>query len=88
MKKSIFYVHNTLILSNKIKFHFQEFYNDMSETTDAIRNSDLVGVMHFNHNFSEALQSRINDFSSAETEDIVAGEIDVFLDMGSTYIYI
>lgn len=70
-----------------LKFHFQKFYDDISEATDAIRDGDLVGVMYFNHNFSEALQIRIDDFRSAKTEDIVAGEIDVFLDMGGTYIY-
>ncbi|KAL6445747.1 hypothetical protein ACFW04_000899 [Cataglyphis niger] len=42
--------------------------------------------MYFHHNFSEALQRRIEDFVNARTEDIVSGKIDVFLDMGDMQI--
>lgn len=58
----------------------------MSKASDATRDGDLVGVMHFNHNFSEALQRRVEDFAFTETRDILSSEIDVFLDMGGTYI--
>ncbi|XP_072759164.1 ABC transporter G family member 23 isoform X2 [Anoplolepis gracilipes] len=64
----------------------QKFYDDISEASDAVRDGDLVGVMYFSHNFSEALQRRIHDFSFANTEDILFGEIDVFLDMGDMRI--
>ncbi|CAL1674062.1 unnamed protein product [Lasius platythorax] len=60
----------------------QKYYDSMSEATDATRDGDLVGVMYFNHNFSEALQRRVEDFAFAETRDILSSEIDVFLDMG------
>lgn len=59
----------------------------MSEATNAIRDGDLVGMIYFNHNFSEALQRRIDNYGTAKTEDILSGQIDVFLDMGGTYIY-
>lgn len=57
----------------------------MSKATDAIRDGDLVGMIYFNHNFSEALQRRIDNYGAAKTEDILSGQIDVFLDMGGTY---
>ncbi|EFN69285.1 ABC transporter G family member 20 [Camponotus floridanus] len=64
----------------------QEFYDNMSEATDAIRDGDLVGIMYFNHNFSEALQRRIDNYGTAKTEDILSGQIDIFLDMGDMQI--
>lgn len=70
-----------------LKFHFQEFYDDMSDATHDVRDGELVGVMYFHHNFSEALQRRIADITNAKTKDIISSEIDVFLDMGGTYIY-
>ncbi|XP_072759168.1 ABC transporter G family member 23-like isoform X2 [Anoplolepis gracilipes] len=64
----------------------QKFYDDMSEVTKAIRNSDLVGVMHFSHNFSEALQRRIDDVAIVKPEDILSSDINVFLDMSDLHI--
>ncbi|KAL6445742.1 hypothetical protein ACFW04_000899 [Cataglyphis niger] len=64
----------------------KKFYDDMSDATHDVRNGELVGVMYFHHNFSEALQRRIEDFVNARTEDIVSGKIDVFLDMGDMQI--
>ncbi|XP_050449828.1 ABC transporter G family member 23-like isoform X2 [Cataglyphis hispanica] len=64
----------------------QKFYDDMSDATHDIRDGELVGVMYFHHNFSEALQRRTEDFVNARTEDIVSGKIDVFLDMGDMQI--
>lgn len=58
----------------------------MSDATHDVRDGELVGVMYFHHNFSGALQRRTEDFVNAKTEDIVSGNIDVFLDMGGTYI--
>lgn len=59
----------------------------MSDAVHDVRDGKLVGVMYFHHNFSEALQRRTEDFVNARTEDIRSGKIDVFLDMGGTYIY-
>ncbi|XP_072759555.1 ABC transporter G family member 23-like isoform X2 [Anoplolepis gracilipes] len=64
----------------------QKYYNDMSEAINAAHDGDLVGVMHFSHNFSEALQRRIDGFAFIKTEDILPNEIDVFLDMGDMQI--
>lgn len=87
-----YFLYTTLIFLSKknllLKFHFQEFYDDMSKATDAVRDGDLVGIMYFNYNFSEALQRRVDNYGFAKTEDIESSQIDVFLDMGGTYIYI
>lgn len=64
----------------------QEFYDDMSDATHDVRDGELVGVMYFHHNFSEALQRRIADITNAKTKDIISSEIDVFLDMGDMRI--
>ena len=79
------------ILSNKktllIKFYFQEYYDELSLATEAVHDGDLIGVMYFNHNFSEALQLRLEDFASATEEVITNGTIDIHLDMSGMYIY-
>lgn len=41
--------------------------------------------MYFNGNFSEALQFRTENFINADETDIIAGNIQVSLDMGGTY---
>lgn len=41
-----------------------------------------VGVMHFASNFSAAMEHRKDDFYSSADEDIMAGEISIWLDMG------
>ncbi|XP_029173372.1 ABC transporter G family member 23-like isoform X2 [Nylanderia fulva] len=64
----------------------QKYYDSVSAASEATRNGDLVGVMHFNHNFSEALQNRIQDFSNPDLNNILYGTINVYLDMGDMQI--
>ncbi|XP_032678963.1 ABC transporter G family member 23-like isoform X2 [Odontomachus brunneus] len=64
----------------------KKYYDDISEANDAVRNGKLAGVMYFSRNFSEALQNRLGNFIDVDEADIVAGQIQVFLDMGDREI--
>ncbi|XP_032686251.1 ABC transporter G family member 20-like isoform X3 [Odontomachus brunneus] len=64
----------------------KKYYDDISEANDAVPNGKLAGVMYFSRNFSEALQNRLNNLIGVDEADIVAGQIQVFLDMGDREI--
>ncbi|XP_011864952.1 PREDICTED: ABC transporter G family member 23-like, partial [Vollenhovia emeryi] len=64
----------------------QEYYDNMSEANREVRNGELSGIIHFNQNFSEALQTRIDDATFANDYDLFASQIQVFLDMGDMQI--
>lgn len=65
---------------------FQMYYDNTNEAIADVRKGKLVGVMHFNSNFSEALHNRIEEFIYAEDADLRDSEIQVFLDMAGTCI--
>lgn len=48
-----------------------------------IENGKLVGTIHFQQNFSEALERRLEDFKNVE--EIEKSQIHIYLDMSSTY---
>ncbi|XP_018371318.1 PREDICTED: ABC transporter G family member 23-like [Trachymyrmex cornetzi] len=60
----------------------QEYYDNISEASYAVQNGKLNGLMYFSQNFSEALQIRMEDATSAKDSDLLASQIQVFLDMG------
>ncbi|KAG5331765.1 ABCGK protein, partial [Acromyrmex charruanus] len=64
----------------------QEYYDDIHEATYAVQNGKLNGLMYFSQNFSEALQIRMEDAISAKDSDLLASQIQVFLDMGDMLI--
>jgi len=69
-------------------FRLQEYYNDFSEAKQAVQNAKLSGLIYFSHNFSEALQIRIEKVASAKDSDLLASQIQIFLDMGGMlFIY-
>ncbi|KAG5313795.1 ABCGK protein, partial [Acromyrmex insinuator] len=64
----------------------QEYYDDIYEATYAVQNGKLNGLMYFSQNFSEALQIRMEDATSAKDSDLLASQIQVFLDMSDMLI--
>nr|XP_012218889.1 PREDICTED: ABC transporter G family member 23-like [Linepithema humile] len=64
----------------------KKYYNDFSDAMIGMLNGTHVGIMHFNQNFSEAMQTRVKYFINTEEADILASEITVSLDMSSTAI--
>ncbi|KYN03411.1 PREDICTED: ABC transporter G family member 23-like [Cyphomyrmex costatus] len=63
----------------------QEYYN-ISEARQAVQNSELNGLLYFSQNFSEAWQIRMEKSFSTKHYDILASQIQVFLDMGDMQI--
>ncbi|XP_011055070.1 PREDICTED: ABC transporter G family member 20-like isoform X2 [Acromyrmex echinatior] len=63
----------------------QKYYDDIYEATYAVQNEKLNGLMYFSQNFSEALQIRMEDATSAKDSDLLASQIQVFLDMSEIY---
>lgn len=61
---------------------WQKYYHDVLEATDAVHNGKLSGMIYFSRNFSESLWTRMENFAGADEADIVAGQIQVSLDMG------
>ncbi|XP_018359977.1 PREDICTED: ABC transporter G family member 20-like [Trachymyrmex cornetzi] len=59
----------------------QKYYNDVSEANNAVQNGKLRGLIYFSQNFSEALQIRVEDATFVKDSDLLASEIQVFLDM-------
>lgn len=70
-----------------IILRFQEYYDDFSEAKDDIKKGKTRGIIYFKQNFSESLQARIEDANFATDADLLAGQIQVFLDMGGTFIF-
>ncbi|EGI65058.1 ABC transporter G family member 20 [Acromyrmex echinatior] len=64
----------------------QEYYDDISEAKQAVLNAKLSGLIYFSQNFSEALQIRMEETVFAKDSDLLASQIQVFLDMGDMHI--
>ncbi|XP_014480712.1 PREDICTED: ABC transporter G family member 23-like [Dinoponera quadriceps] len=64
----------------------KKYYEDISEATNDVQNGKLSGWIYFSRNFSEALWTRMEDFINVEESDIIAGQIQVSLDMGDRQI--
>ncbi|XP_018405571.1 PREDICTED: ABC transporter G family member 23-like, partial [Cyphomyrmex costatus] len=60
----------------------QEYYEDIPKARQAVQNAKLSGVIYFSQNFSEALQIRVEEATFAKDSDLLASQIQVFLDMG------
>ncbi|XP_011700769.1 PREDICTED: ABC transporter G family member 20-like isoform X2 [Wasmannia auropunctata] len=63
-----------------------EDYDNISEATNDVQNGKLSGVIYFSQNFSKALQTRTEKMPNVADSDLVASEIQVFLDMGDRQI--
>ncbi|KAG5324788.1 ABCGN protein, partial [Acromyrmex heyeri] len=66
----------------------QEYYDDISEAKQAVLNAKLNGVIYFSQNFSEALQIRVEKAILTKDSDLLASQIQVFLDMGGTISFL
>ncbi|KYN45392.1 ABC transporter G family member 23 [Trachymyrmex septentrionalis] len=64
----------------------KEYYDNIYEASYAVQNGKLNGLMYFNQNFSEALRIRMEDVTSTKDSDLLASQIQVFLDMGDMLI--
>ncbi|XP_011138866.1 ABC transporter G family member 23 isoform X1 [Harpegnathos saltator] len=64
----------------------KEYYDDISKATEAVHNGKLSGVIFFSRNFSEALWTRMENFIHTDEADILAGQIQVSLDMSDRQI--
>ncbi|KYN03412.1 ABC transporter G family member 20 [Cyphomyrmex costatus] len=64
----------------------QEYYEDIPKARQAVQNAKLSGVIYFSQNFSEALQIRVEEATFAKDSDLLASQIQVFLDMGDMQI--
>ncbi|XP_012281429.1 ABC transporter G family member 20 isoform X2 [Orussus abietinus] len=79
-------------LSCKFLHGFEEsvatatFFSDLEEASHAVRTGKVVGAMYFGKNFSKSLHHRQDNFKEASVEEVVAGEIQVWLDMGNRQI--
>ncbi|XP_025989491.1 ABC transporter G family member 20 [Solenopsis invicta] len=64
----------------------QEYYEDFSEAKSDVQDGKLCGIMYFSQNFSQGLQTRLEDTNFADDSDLYASQIQVFLDMGDMQI--
>lgn len=64
---------------------FQEYYDDISEANHALKKGKLHGVIYFNQNFSEGLQIRVEDHNFAKDSDLLASQIQVYMDFTGIY---
>ncbi|XP_018355832.1 PREDICTED: ABC transporter G family member 20-like [Trachymyrmex septentrionalis] len=64
----------------------QEYYDKVSEANHVVQNGKLNGLLYFSHNFSEALQKRMEDGAFTKDSDLLASEIQISLDMGDRQI--
>ncbi|XP_026825690.1 ABC transporter G family member 23-like isoform X2 [Ooceraea biroi] len=64
----------------------QDYYNNISEATVDVKDGKLVGMIHFHQNFSKALERRLEAFAFTEESDLIATEIQIFLDMADSQV--
>ncbi|XP_024879604.1 ABC transporter G family member 20-like isoform X2 [Temnothorax curvispinosus] len=64
----------------------KKYYDNVLEASHDVQNGELVGIIHFSQNFSEALQIRVEISNFAKDSDLLASQIQVFLDMGDRQI--
>lgn len=51
----------------------------------SVHNGKTWGVLEFSHNYSTSLEARLNAANNALDSDIDSSEINISLDMSSTY---
>ncbi|XP_071626508.1 ABC transporter G family member 20 isoform X2 [Temnothorax longispinosus] len=64
----------------------KKYYDNVLEASHDVQNGELIGIIHFSQNFSEALQIRVEISNFAKDSDLLASQIQVFLDMGDRQI--
>lgn len=57
------------------------YYDYLSDAENDVRKGKILGIIHFGKNFSRALQRRLEDMRFVEEENIIMGEIQIWLDM-------
>ncbi|KAK2575824.1 hypothetical protein KPH14_007202 [Odynerus spinipes] len=62
------------------------YYDYLPDAEKVVRRGEMSGIIHFGRNFSRALKSRVDDMRYAEDEDIVMGEIQIWLDMSNRQV--
>ncbi|TGZ50118.1 ABC transporter G family member 20 [Temnothorax longispinosus] len=63
----------------------KKYYDNVLEASHDVQNGELIGIIHFSQNFSEALQIRVEISNFAKDSDLLASQIQVFLDMGEVF---
>ncbi|KAL5282687.1 hypothetical protein ACFFRR_005643 [Megaselia abdita] len=56
------------------------YFKTKEDAFDAARRTDVIGFLHFSHNFSESLQERLNDGRFASNAAFEYGQLNVRLD--------
>ncbi|XP_071625835.1 ABC transporter G family member 20-like isoform X2 [Temnothorax longispinosus] len=64
----------------------KKYYDNILEARHDVQNGELMGIIYFNQNFSEALQIRVEISNFAKDSDLLASQIHVFLDMGDRQV--
>ncbi|XP_011506261.1 PREDICTED: ABC transporter G family member 20 [Ceratosolen solmsi marchali] len=64
----------------------KKYFSTIEEARLSIKHGEAAGMMHYEQNFSRALQSRRDNFNTVTEEEIVSGEIHITLDMGDRQI--
>lgn len=59
----------------------------MDTAKGCVLKGDCIGYMHFASNFSEATMMRREEGRFTNDEDLIAGELQVYMDMSSKDIY-
>ncbi|XP_054276037.1 ABC transporter G family member 20-like [Macrosteles quadrilineatus] len=61
-------------------------YHNLEEAEAVVRSNKAWGIVHFGHNYTEALVQRIEDFQNADPDIIEDAMVNVRLDMSNQYI--
>lgn len=56
------------------------YFKSIDEAYSAARRTDVIGFLHFSHNFSESLQERLNEGRFASDAAFEYGQLNVRLD--------
>lgn len=56
------------------------YFKTIEDAYNATRRTDVIGFLHFSHNFSESLQERLNDGRFASNAAFEYGQLNVRLD--------
>ncbi|TGZ56618.1 ABC transporter G family member 23, partial [Temnothorax longispinosus] len=76
-----------LMNQNRDKYEqTKKYYDNILEARHDVQNGELMGIIYFNQNFSEALQIRVEISNFAKDSDLLASQIHVFLDMGDRQV--
>lgn len=74
--------------TDDIQLNFQDHFDTLSQARRAVEKGHAWGVIHFNQNYSQALQDRIELASRASEETVTSADILVNLDMSSEFFVI